>query len=375
MSEQIPAHYHKLPKTTGTNTVYPDGLPLWDANGKRMVIGDGVTPGGIPQAKQEDDTTYNRRFVSENVTTMNRDWVIVKASCTVILPAESDSVLQSVRVSALADDVSVAYTDITNVLYTLQKGMTIEYVCAAGGVWEVVEAPIVPDFSRYLSQEALQFNGASDTQISFKQMTYEQYADSIAFAEPVKDAIYYITDTKQIIVNGISYVADVLVFVESFPQIGASGKLYWNTTTGELKCYENGKWLTSNLPITTVIDSTTSDYYVPTAKAVHTFVTETVPKVVTPLDGLIISFKNGAFEAQPGYFYICTVSDKECTLPTGKKGDIMRFMTKNCAGLLIKPASGVIIHDDTAGKGILLDMENATVTLYRDDTGWSIISY
>lgn len=375
MAEHIPAHYHQLPKTTGTNTVYPDGLPLWDANGKRMVIGDGVTPGGIPQAKQEDDTTYNRRFVSETVTLMNRDWAIAKASCTVILPAESDSVLQSVRISALADDVNVvSYTNMTNVLYTLQQGMTIEYVCAAGGEWEVVEANMIPDFSRYLLQNALQFNGSSDTQISFKQMTYAQYADYIAFAEPVKDAIYYLTDTKQIFVNGISYGADVMVFVESFPQIGASGKLYWNTVTGEIKCYENGEWLTSNPPVIKSIDSTTSDYYVPTAKAVHDFVEAKLAETVTPLDSLIISFKSGNFEALPGYFYICTVDGLHCTLPEGTEGDIMRFMVKNCTDLVIMPGYG-IIHDDPDDEGILLDIENATVTLYRDATGWSVISY
>ena len=47
MADLIPVHYHLLPRTTGTDVIYPDGLMLWDVNNRVIVAGDGVTPGGV----------------------------------------------------------------------------------------------------------------------------------------------------------------------------------------------------------------------------------------------------------------------------------------------------------------------------------------
>lgn len=370
MSEQLPAHYHQLPRTTGTDTIYPIGLPLWDVNGKRIVVGDGVTPGGIPQAKQGDDTTYNRRFTSANMTVANRDWAICKAACYIVLPAPT-TILQSVRVSALADNVRVMYND--EVLFTLKNGATIECVCDVSATWVVAEYNYVPDLGQFLTLESLSFNGDTSAIISFKQLTYAEYDDIVKFSTPVANAIYYITDTKQIFLNGVAYGADVFMFVSEFPQVGAEGKLYWNTETEELKCYtEAHGWLSTKVPTTTSINSTSSDYYLPTAKAVHDFVTVKIAEAVTPLDSLIIQFKDNNFEAQAGYFYICTVNDIRCTLPEGVEGDLIRFMSKGCSNISILPGAGIILDDS---EGVLLDIENATITLYRSADGWSVIQY
>lgn len=368
----IPTHYHQLPRTTGTDTVYPMGLPLWDAAGKRIVVGDGSTPGGIPQAKQGDDTTYNRKFTAVSINAFNRDWVIVTAQCHIELPQVSPSILQSVRISALADNVAV--TLYSETLTTLSKGMTIECVAAAGGDWEIIEANYIPDLTQYLLKEALTFNGDLNTPVSFKLMTYAEYAEYTSVQDPVANAIYYITDTKQVFVNGVSYGADVMVLVETFPAIGAEGKIYWNTATGELKCYTNNAWVDANRATTKSITSESSDYYVPTAKAVYDFVSAKVTERLTPLDSLIVEFKNTNFEATTGHFYICTVDDLHCTLSAGIQGDIIRFMVKGCTNLLIQPGTGTII-DDEDGEGVLLDIENATVTLYRSADGWSVIEY
>ena len=55
MEPTIPVHYHQLPLITGTDIVYEEALPLWDMNAKRIVVGDGVTPGGVLIPNFNDD--------------------------------------------------------------------------------------------------------------------------------------------------------------------------------------------------------------------------------------------------------------------------------------------------------------------------------
>lgn len=200
MEPTIPVHYHQLPLITGTDIVYEEALPLWDMNAKRIVIGDGVTPGGVLIPNFNDDLSYVRKFILADTTAAIKDWLICTTSLTVNLPSDV-SAMAVVRISTLvgAEPVTVKAGD--TVVLSMGSSTTVELVYRESG-WVITEnTSAASDMGDYLKKEALMLNGAAAQLVSFKSMTQEAY-NSIT---PVIDAIYFIRDTGKLIFNGVVY--------------------------------------------------------------------------------------------------------------------------------------------------------------------------
>lgn len=200
MEPVIPVHYHQLPLITGTDIVYEEALPLWDMNAKRIVVGDGVTPGGVRIPNFNDDLSYVRKFVLADTTAVTKDWLICTTQLTVTLP-EDATAMSVVRISTLADVEPVTVKSGDAVVLTLGSSTTVELVYGDTG-WVVTEnTSAAADMGEYLKREALMLNGAAAQLVSFKSMTQSAY-DLIT---PVIDAIYFIRDTGKLIFNGVVY--------------------------------------------------------------------------------------------------------------------------------------------------------------------------
>lgn len=200
MEPTIPVHYHQLPLITGTDIVYEEALPLWDMNAKRIVVGDGVTPGGVLIPNFNDDLSYVRKFILADTTAVTKDWLICTTSLTVNLPSDV-SAMAVVRISTLvaAEPVTVKSGD--TVVLSMGSSTTVELVYGESG-WVITEnTSAASDMGDYLKKEALMLNGAAAQLVSFKSMTQAAY-DLIA---PVIDAIYFIRDTGKLVFNGVVY--------------------------------------------------------------------------------------------------------------------------------------------------------------------------
>lgn len=200
MEPTIPVHYHQLPRITGTDIVYEEALPLWDMNAKRIVVGDGVTPGGVLIPNFNDDLSYVRKFILSDTTAATKDWLICTTSLTVNLPSDV-SAMSVVRISTLSDAEQVTVKSGDTVVLSMGPSTTVELVYGESG-WVIAEnTSAASDMEDYLKREALMLNGAAAQLVSFKSMTQADY-DSIT---PVIDAIYFIRDTGKLIFNGIVY--------------------------------------------------------------------------------------------------------------------------------------------------------------------------
>lgn len=200
MEPTIPVHYHQLPLITGTDIVYEEALPLWDMNAKRIVVGDGVTPGGVLIPNFNDDLSYVRKFILADTTAATKDWLICTTSLTVNLPSDV-SAMAVVRISTLADAEPVTVKAGDTVVLSMGSSTTVELVYGESG-WVITEnTSAASDMGDYLKKEALMLNGAAAQLVSFKSMTQAAY-DLIT---PVIDAIYFIRDTGKLIFNGVVY--------------------------------------------------------------------------------------------------------------------------------------------------------------------------
>lgn len=200
MEPTIPVHYHQLPLITGTDIVYEEALPLWDMNAKRIVVGDGATPGGVLIPNFNDDLSYVRKFILADTTAAIKDWLICTTSLTVNLPSEV-SAMAVVRISTLVDAEPVTVKAGDTVVLSMGSSTTVELVYRESG-WVITEnTSAASDMGDYLKKEALMLNGAAAQLVSFKSMTQEAY-NAIT---PVIDAIYFIRDTGKLIFNGVVY--------------------------------------------------------------------------------------------------------------------------------------------------------------------------
>lgn len=200
MEPTIPVHYHQLPLITGTDIVYEEALPLWDMNAKRIVVGDGVTPGGVLIPNFNDDLSYVRKFILADTTAVTKDWLICTTSLTVNLPSDV-SAMAVVRISTLSDAEPVTVKSGDTVVLSMGSSTTVELVYGESG-WVITEnTSAASDMGDYLKREALMLNGAAAQLVSFKSMTQAAY-DLIT---PVIDAIYFIRDTGKLIFNGVVY--------------------------------------------------------------------------------------------------------------------------------------------------------------------------
>lgn len=116
--------------------------------------------------------------------------------------------------------------------------------------------------------------------ISFGYLTQAQYD---ALETKVTDRIYYVNDTRCIMLNSVRYGADTLIVVSSFPETGLVGKVYVHETTLEHKIYSNSAWVSVVSPQTTTVSSSSTDSQLPTAKAVYTFVLNQLAGVDFPV--------------------------------------------------------------------------------------------
>ncbi len=66
----IDTHIHACPRKTDTNTIYPDGVLIWDNSNKQLSIGDGSTLNGRRVAMLADLTTAVSAFLEEPFTAL-----------------------------------------------------------------------------------------------------------------------------------------------------------------------------------------------------------------------------------------------------------------------------------------------------------------
>lgn len=68
----VETHIHAFPrKSETTTTIYPDGVPIWDDTNKRIIVGDGTTPGGQPQASLIDLTRATSVCLEQVIAGLN----------------------------------------------------------------------------------------------------------------------------------------------------------------------------------------------------------------------------------------------------------------------------------------------------------------
>lgn len=58
-------HIHSMPRKANVDTIYPDGLAIWDADNKKLYIGDGTTINGIRVAMFADIEAATSVFLEE----------------------------------------------------------------------------------------------------------------------------------------------------------------------------------------------------------------------------------------------------------------------------------------------------------------------
>ena len=84
--------------------------------------------------------------------------------------------------------------------------------------------------------------------------------------------LYFTSDTNKLYKGTLDYTND-LISVSAVPQAGVAGKIYFETTTNQVKAYVNGAWTVISYPLTQSIDSANaSSYKVASEAAIVSFV-------------------------------------------------------------------------------------------------------
>lgn len=91
-------------------------------------------------------------------------------------------------------------------------------------------------------------------------------------ATKIEGALYFTTDTKRLYKGSVLYGGTFEYSAGNLSGTGATGTLYYEATTGNIKVYEGGVWVTKFIPFSTTVDSNSTDATVATSKAVYTAV-------------------------------------------------------------------------------------------------------
>jgi hypothetical protein len=63
-------HIHAFPIKAAADTLYPNGVAVWDSTNKRLYIGDGTTTNGIRMATYADLQTMTSAFYEQTFTAL-----------------------------------------------------------------------------------------------------------------------------------------------------------------------------------------------------------------------------------------------------------------------------------------------------------------
>ena len=88
-------------------------------------------------------------------------------------------------------------------------------------------------------------------------------------ASKLEGALYFTTDTKRLYKGTTLYGGTFEYSAGNLSGTGNAGTLYYEATTGNIKVYEGGAWVTKFIPYSTTVDSNSTDATVATSKAVY----------------------------------------------------------------------------------------------------------
>jgi hypothetical protein len=63
-------HIHAFPRKSAVDAIYPDGIAIWDADNKRLYIGDGATVNGIRVAMFTDIEATSSVFLEREFSSL-----------------------------------------------------------------------------------------------------------------------------------------------------------------------------------------------------------------------------------------------------------------------------------------------------------------
>lgn len=109
------------------------------------------------------------------------------------------------------------------------------------------------------------------SQLTFHAGTLAQYKAKKQAGTLDANALYFITDTKELYIGEEKYFEPTEV-VSEFPETGAKGKLYINSATFEAKIYDGTEWVVISPAVSTTLNEATVDSNIVTAKAVKDYV-------------------------------------------------------------------------------------------------------
>lgn len=118
---------------------------------------------------------------------------------------------------------------------------------------------------------------------SFFFGTIEQYKNAKTASTIDANALYFITDTKQIYLGNDLY-SGAVEFVEAFPQSPSQGILYCNPTTHETKMYDGSAWKVVVPAVETVIEAGTTGTNLANINAIRNYIASTVSSDVTDIE-------------------------------------------------------------------------------------------
>lgn len=63
-------HIHAMPRKAAVDAIYPDGIAIWDADNKRLYIGDGETVNGVRVAMLTDIQAATSVFMEKQFSAL-----------------------------------------------------------------------------------------------------------------------------------------------------------------------------------------------------------------------------------------------------------------------------------------------------------------
>ena len=181
-------------------------------------------------------------------------------------------------------------------------------------------------------------------------------------AIPAKDSnvLYFCTDTKKIYRGTVDFT-DSVVYASSKPETPIVGKLYVFSSTGTTEVYNGSAWTVVSYPMVTAISDSSDDVHVASAKAVKSYVDETVATatsskdlvkgvankadaeatlVITKADGSTSDLTLAGVVTTPTY----DATTRKFTFPVSDGDDVVVELGKD---IFIDPAGDNSYHADT----------------------------
>ena len=111
----------------------------------------------------------------------------------------------------------------------------------------------------------------TQTLVKFYTCTQQAY-DALTVNDSftgLSGALYFTSDTKRLYKGSTLYGGSFEYSASNLAGTGNTGTLYYEATTGNIKVYEGGAWVTKFIPYSTTVNAQSTDATVPTSKAVY----------------------------------------------------------------------------------------------------------